>query len=60
MRMIDSEGSGECAEQKVGGWKSMKGVRMPLKSASGAGVDKTGVATANVAGSIQCCLRMKI
>lgn len=52
MKMIDSERSGKCAEQRVGGWKSLKGVRMPLKSASGAGVDKTGVVTANVADSI--------
>lgn len=56
MKMMDSERSGKCAEQRVGGWESMKGVRVPLKSASGAGVDKTGVATANVADSIRCCL----
>lgn len=60
MKMIDSEGSGKYAEQKVGGWKPMKGVRMPLQSASEAGVDKTGVATAIVSESIHCCLRMKI
>ena len=50
----------EVCRTEGGRLESMKGVRMPLKGASGAGVDKTGVATVNVADSIQCCPRMKI